>query len=163
MSRSAAFVILVSATVLAGPGTAQAPASDEQAIRSARALSNRAIVDHDLDAIAGFWMPDVHIVTSTSAQASGIAPNRERMARQFATRPDTVYERKPGAVDVLAAWAVASETGDWTGRWTDEDGAVEVAGRYQAQWRKRDGQWRIQAELFVPTRCRGGRYCSRHP
>jgi ketosteroid isomerase-like protein len=139
------------------------PTGDETAIRSARADSNRAIVAHDVPAIARHWLPDVHIVTSTSAQATGRDANGERMTQQFTRRPDTVYVRTPQAVDVLGAWAVASERGTWTGRWTEPDGVVEIAGTYLAQWRELDGTWRIQAELFVPTSCRGSRYCVAHP
>lgn len=148
----------LAATALAGTRS-----PDEAAIRAAREASNRAIAVHDLAGVTRFWLPDVHIVTSTSAQASGIEANRERMARQFAAHPEIIYVRRPAAIEVFESWTVASETGTWTGRWTDPDGAVEIAGRYQAQWRKLDGEWRIQAELFVPTRCRGGRYCAERP
>jgi hypothetical protein len=30
-------------------------------------------------------------------------------------------------------------------------------------WRKIDGQWLIQAELYVPTHCSGSKYCDRRP
>ena len=136
---------------------------DEPLIREARARSNQAIAAHDLAAIARVWMEDVHVVSSTSAQAGGRELNQQRMARQFASRPDTIYIRRPTAIDVFPPWAVASERGDWTGRWTEPDGALEIEGTYQAQWRKVDGQWLIQAELFVPTRCSGGTYCRQHP
>ena len=36
-------------------------------------------------------------------------------------------------------------------------------GTYLAQWRKVDGAWLIQAELFVPTHCRGSAYCAKRP
>ncbi len=136
---------------------------DAQLIREARARSNQAIVAHDLAAIARVWMENVHVVASTSAQTAGRAANQERMAQQFTNRPDTVYVRRPTAVDVYEPWAVASERGEWTGRWTEPDGALEIGGTYQAQWRKVDGQWLIQAELFVPTRCTGGGYCRQRP
>jgi ketosteroid isomerase-like protein len=139
------------------------PPADEQLIRAARARSNAAIAAHDTAAIARVWMENVHIVTSTSAQATGRQANGERMSRQFASRPDTVYVRQPSAIEVYPAWSVASERGDWTGKWTEPDGVVEIGGTYHAQWRKVDGQWLIQAELFVPTRCRGSRYCSQRP
>jgi ketosteroid isomerase-like protein len=136
---------------------------DAQAIRSARAASNQAIAAHDLDGIVRHWLPTVAIVTSTSVQASGVADNRARMASQFGARPDTIYVRTPSAVDVFTAWDVASERGDWVGRWTEPDGPLEIGGTYQAQWRRVDGTWRIQAELFVPTYCRGGAYCRARP
>jgi ketosteroid isomerase-like protein len=136
---------------------------DEQMIREARARSNQAIAAHDVDAIARFWMDTVHVVSSTSDQAAGRDANRQRFARQFANRPDTTYVRQPATIDVYPPWAVASERGEWSGRWTEPDGMLEIGGTYLAQWRKIDGQWLIQAELYVPTHCRGSKYCSQRP
>jgi ketosteroid isomerase-like protein len=138
-------------------------AGEEQLIREARARSNQAIATHDVAGIARVWMENVHIVTSTGVQGAGRALNQQRMARQFTSRPDTIYVRHPTTVDVYSAWAVAAERGEWTGRWAEPDGTVEIAGTYLAQWRKIDGQWLIQAELFVPTRCTGATYCRQHP
>jgi hypothetical protein len=64
---------------------------------------------------------------------------------------------------VFESWSVASERGEWIGRWTEPDGKLETGGTYQAQWRKIDGRWLIQAELYVPTGCRGSKYCERRP
>ena len=147
----------------ANGGSGALQSGDEQLIRDARARSNQAIAAHDLAAIARVWMENVHVVSSTSAQTAGRAANQERMAQQFSNRPDTVYLRRPTAIDVYEPWAVAAERGEWTGRWTEPDGALEIGGTYQAQWRKVDGQWLIQAELFVPTRCTGGGYCRQRP
>lgn len=136
---------------------------DEQLIRAARDRSNAAIAKHDLDGIAAAWMEDVHVVSSTSAQTAGKRANRDRMAAQFTNRPDTIYVRTPVTIDVYAPWNVASERGEWTGKWTEPDGALEIGGTYQAQWRKIDGRWLIQGELFVPTRCKGSKYCNQRP
>ena len=123
-------------------------------IRAARDRSNAAIAKHDLEGIAAAWMDDVHVVSSTSAQAAGKSANRERMAAQFKNRPDTIYVRNPITIEVYAPWNVASERGEWTGKWSEPDGALEIGGTYQAQWRKIGGRWLIQAELFVPTHCK---------
>jgi len=85
------------------------------------------------------------------------------MATQFRNRPDTIYVRRSTVVEVYGAWSVAAERGEWTGRWTEPDGALEIGGTYLAQWRKVDGQWLIQAELFAPTRCSGSSYCQKRP
>ncbi|MEO8679581.1 MAG: nuclear transport factor 2 family protein [Vicinamibacterales bacterium] len=137
--------------------------TDEQMIREARTRSNAAIAAHDPVAIAREWMEDVHVVSSTSAQVAGRAANQQRMATQFTSRPDTVYVRQAGTVDVYPQWAVASERGEWTGRWTEPDGAMVIGGTYLAQWRKVDGRWLIQAEVYVPTHCRGSKYCGARP
>ena len=136
---------------------------DESLIREARARSNAAIVAKDVTAIAMEWMDSVHVVSSTSAQSAGRDANRKRFESQFAARPDTVYVRTPEAIDIYAPWSVASERGEWTGRWTEPDGVVTIGGTYLAQWRKVDGRWLIQGELFVPTHCRGSKYCSQRP
>ena len=70
---------------------------------------------------------------------------------------------QPTTIDFFRACDVASESGEWTGRWTEPDGVVDVGGTYLAQWRKIGSTWRIQAEIFVPTRCSGSRYCAAHP
>ena len=136
---------------------------DERLIRDARRRSNDAIAVHDLTGIARAWLPDVHVVSSTSAQTAGNEANQQRMARQFEMRPDTVYVRTPRTIDVFTSWSVASERGEWIGRWTEPDGKLEIGGTYQAQWRKVDGRWLIQAELYVPTHCRGSKYCQQRP
>ena len=141
----------------------QAPPDDVALIRAARADSNQAIARHDVPGIAKHWMPNVSIVTSTGAHDDDKNTNAGRMGAQFTRRPDTVYVRTPSAIDVFAAWSVASERGEWTGRWTEPDGVVQIAGTYLAQWRKVNGVWLIQAEVFVPTRCTGSKYCAAHP
>jgi ketosteroid isomerase-like protein len=154
--------ILLGAAWAGARASAQAP-SDDTLIREARAQSNKAIAAHDLAGIARPWMPDVHVVSSTSAQTAGSQANQQRMARQFESRPDTVYVRTPATIEIFALWNVASERGEWVGRWTEPDGAMEIGGTYQAQWRKVDGRWLIQAELYVPARCRGSKYCNQRP
>lgn len=147
-------------------GSAPADSAVRRAAReiaAARARSNAAIAAQDTARIAAEWWPDVHVVSSTSAQLAGASANAGRLAEQFARRPDTRYIRTPEDIQVWLAWDVAAERGRWVGTWTDPDGPVRIEGSYQAQWRRRDGQWRLQAELFVPLACRGGQYCRTHP
>lgn len=159
----AAFAFVATLILSGTSHAARRQSSDEQLIREARARSNKAIAAHDLAGIAAAWMDDVHIVTSTSAHGTGRQVNQQRMAQQFERRPDTVYVREPIAIDVYSPWNVAAERGEWTGRWTEPDGRVEIRGTYLAQWRRVDRGWLIQAEVFVPTQCRGGKYCSQRP
>ncbi|MEP6782036.1 MAG: nuclear transport factor 2 family protein [Acidobacteriota bacterium] len=159
ISRLTILTLLAFASV----GLSAQASADEQMIRDARARSNAAIAAHDPPAIARAWMEDVHVTSSTSAQTSGRAANQERMAQQFARRPDTIYVRKPVTIEVYASWAVASERGEWTGGWEEPDGAMEIGGTYLVQWRKIDGRWLIQSELYVPTHCKGSTYCDRRP
>jgi ketosteroid isomerase-like protein len=156
--------VLVLVGVVSGIDRPGAQGSDgERLIREARSRSNAAIAAHDVAGIARVWMNDFHVVSSTSAQAAGSQANQQRMAAQFKNRPDTIYVRTPQAIAVYAPWHVASERGTWVGRWTEPDGKLEIGGTYQAQWRKVDGQWLIQAELYVPTHCSGSKYCAQRP
>jgi ketosteroid isomerase-like protein len=152
--------ILVS--VASAGASAQSPA-DEKLIRDARAASNTAIAKHDMAGIARHWMDDIHVTTSTSAHNTGRAAQEQGMGQQFQRRPDTIYVRTPSTIDVFTPWAVASERGEWVGRWTEPDGKLEISGTYLAQWRKVDGRWLIQSELYVPTRCTGSTYCRQRP
>ncbi len=132
-------------------------------IRAARERSNAAIAVHDMAGIAREWMPEVSVLSSTGKQTIGHAANLANLARQFKLRPDTKYIRTPSSIEVFVAWGVAAERGDWVGTWTEPDGPLVIGGTYQAQWRLNDGVWLIAAELFVPTYCSGGAYCTRHP
>lgn len=158
-----AMAVPVAVAMAAGAGQSGAGGDDASAIRAARADSNRAIARHDVDGIAKHWLANVSIVTSTGAHDDSTEANAGRMRAQFTRRPDTVYVRTPTSVEVFTAWSVASERGEWTGRWTEPDGVVNIGGTYLAQWRKVNGAWLIQAEVFVPTRCTGSAYCAAHP
>jgi uncharacterized protein (TIGR02246 family) len=161
--RMATYRIVWMLIVLSGVRPLAQAGADDTLIRDARARSNAAIAARDPEAIAQLWMDDVHVTASTSAQTNGRAANRERMAQQFARRPDTVYVRKPIAIDVHQPWAVAAERGEWIGRWTEPDGLMEIGGTYLVQWRKIGGRWLIQSELYVPTQCKGSSYCGQRP
>ena len=137
--------------------------ADVRAIAAARARSNAAIARHDTAGIAREMMPDVTVVSSTSAMGTGVALNLSRMAAQFTRRPDTRWVRTPDSIAVFDAWGVALERGHWVGTWTEPDGPLVIRGSYAAQWRRQDGIWRIQGELFVPLRCEGGAYCRARP
>lgn len=156
--------MLVSPFVVFGQAAVRADSTaDVRAIVASRARSNAAIARHDTAGIAREMMPDVTIVSSTSTMGTGVVANVSRMAAQFARRPDTRWVRSPDAIAVFDAWGVASERGHWVGTWTEPDGPLVIRGSYEAQWRRQDGTWRIQGELFVPLRCEGGAYCRARP
>jgi len=156
--------MLLSPLVVCGQAAVRADSSaDVRAIVAARARSNAAIARHDTAGMAREMMPDVTVVSSTSAMGTGVSVNVSRMAAQFARRPDTRWVRTPDTVAVFDAWGVASERGHWVGTWTEPDGPLVIRGSYAAQWRRQDGTWRIQGELYVPLVCEGGAYCRERP
>jgi ketosteroid isomerase-like protein len=143
--------------------TSFSAADEAEAIREARGRSNRAIVERDLGSIEGSFTENGLVVTSRSAVSSGRAAQREGFATEFRTKPDVSYVREPAEIEVFAPWEMAAERGTWRGRWTAPDGVVSIGGTYFAKWRKVDGRWLIEAEVFVPGYCQGGRYCEEEP
>ncbi|MGJ7488796.1 YybH family protein [Variovorax sp. ZT4R33] len=132
--------------------------TNEHTIRAARAFSNLAIANQDIDGISSIWMADILVLTSTSVQLLGAQANRHYYQAQFALRPDTLWVRTPSSVCAPSSWRIAQEEGHWTGQWTEPDGRMELRGRYMAQWVRAEGDWRIQGELYVPTSCIDGVY-----
>lgn len=118
-------------------------------IRTLRAASNAAIAAHDAKAVASFVEDDVQITTGNGDKFQGRKSLRERFEEHFRGRPDLVFVRTPDEIRISRAAPLASERGQWVGRWTEHGRPVELRGVYQAMWRQRGGQWRIAAEQFV--------------
>lgn len=68
---------------------------------------------------------------------------------------DVVYVRTPTRIEISSYLPRAAEFGDWVGNWTSDKGSIEVGGSYSASWRKVDGAWKIQSEIFVTLFCKG--------
>jgi hypothetical protein len=113
--------------------------------------------------MAVHWMENFHITTSISSLRAGREANRVDFGAHFKSRPDVVYVRTPAKVEVFPPWGVAAEDGTWTGQWSEAGVVTRLGGSYYAQWRKLDGRWLIQSEVFAPTWCEGSAYCERHP
>jgi len=118
---------------------------DEALIRAARQSSNEAIAKQDMKGISSFWLEDYVVITGSGVIESGKEANAANWHRIFKETPKTNFERIPSEIIVSKnnpemAW----ETGVWKGFNTYSKG-----GRYSAQWKKKDGTWKIQAELFV--------------
>lgn len=123
----------------------QTTSSDEQIIRQARQASNAAIARQDVEAIASIWLEDYVVIRGSGSVEQGKATNVASWKKLFADAPQTRYERIPSEITISKnnpelAW----ESGEWKGFNTYSNG-----GRYSAQWKKKDGRWMMQAELFV--------------
>ncbi len=133
------------------------------AVRLARARSNAALAARDTNAIVATVSPSYHLISSRNAHANGRDGTLANWRQQFSTHPDVSYVRTPSAVRIFAPWQMAEEVGTWVGRWREPDGTVVISGSYTAKWRRIDGQWLLEAEVFTPAKCRGSAYCSRAP
>ena len=136
---------LLAFTVLFATGT-----SDVAAIRTARAEQNRAIAERNADRIASYWTDDVTVRSGLGASVASRADYREKIVAS-----GLVYVRTPASIEVSDHWPLAFETGSWTARRGGVSGPQVMAGRYSAQWVKRDGRWLIRSEVFVALTCSG--------
>lgn len=135
----------------------------EAAVRAARAASNAAIARRDTIALEAMVSALYHSVSSRNAHTNGRAEVRRQWNQQFTAHADVSYVRTPTAVRLFAPWEMAEETGTWVGRWTEPDGRVEIRGGYAAKWRRINGRWLLEAEVFTPRWCTGSAYCTRPP
>lgn len=133
------------------------------AVRDARARSNAAIAARDTVTLASLVTPSYHAVSSRNAHSDGRRNEAERWRQQFSAHSDVLYVRTPHDVRVFKPWEMADERGTWVGTWTEPDGTVTIRGRYTAKWRRIDGAWLLEAEVFTPTSCVGSSYCTRPP
>jgi ketosteroid isomerase-like protein len=159
MRRFAPTLLLFFAVACAGPSLAgrdTADAATASAIRAARERFNGAIASRDTATIAALLLPSYHLVTGRSVQSHGIAEETAIWQGMFADST-LLYVRRTRELRANAAWGLAEELGDWTGRLTAPDGPVRVNGSYAAKWqRDTRGAWRLQSEVFTTLRCEGG-------
>lgn len=134
---------------------AQPLAADEAAIRDARRTQTQALARDDLDAVVKYWTPDITIRRALGHAVEGAAAARKLLEPSAAPNPATrvIYQREALSVSVSGHWPLAYEEGRWSGHVGSADGKPILAGRYSAQWVKRDGQWLIRSEVFVALDC----------
>jgi ketosteroid isomerase-like protein len=119
--------------------------TEENLIRRARQTSNEAIANRNLEGFSKFWLDDFVIVRGSGVVEVGKEANMAAWRKIFKETPQTYFERIPSEVIISKnnpnlAW----ESGTWKGFNTYSKG-----GRYSAQWKKKDGEWKLQAELFA--------------
>jgi len=129
--------------------------SPEAEIRAARAVQNKAIADGDFAAAALFWTEDVTTRRALGQAITGRSEYRQMLVAASSGQSPLIYQRQALTVDVSNRWALAYEEGRWSGHLGDANGQPVIAGRYAAQWVKRDGRWLIRSEVFVALTCEG--------
>ncbi len=149
-------VFLLAQPIRAEPLTAAA-------IRAARARSNAAIAVRDTAVLVAMASPSYHSVSSRNAHTNGRDAVQLQWRAQFIAHADVFYLRTPTTVRVFTPWQMAEENGTWVGRWTEPDGRVDIRGSYTAKWRRINGVWLLEAEVFTPGSCTGSAYCRAAP
>lgn len=153
------FAMLLLAATLGAPGVAKEDSA--AAIRAARAAFNRAIMAGDLAAIDAVISDNIQVMRGTSSTiVSGRVAQLEfwRQVR-LGERPEQ-YQRKPTGIELSRIAPMALERGTWRGG-TLASAKNWASGSYVAKWRKIEGTWRIESEVYMTIAC-GGTLCPKN-
>ena len=129
--------------------------ADEAAIKDARRLQTQALAKNDLDTVVKYWDPAITIRRALGHPVDGAAAARKLLEPTSSPNPATaiVYQREATSVSVSPNWPLAFEEGRWSGHVGTADSKPILAGKYAAQWVKRNGTWLIRSEVFVAIDC----------
>jgi len=133
--------------LLTGPCFAIAQNTGADSIRASRMASNAAIARHDIAGMAKYWLPDFVQTIGRGTSLTGKDTIVATWKQLFKTNPAVLYVRKPVTITVGDNGIMAWETGTWTAK-----SSYSKGGNYSAMWRKINGEWKLQAELFVSLR-----------
>jgi ketosteroid isomerase-like protein len=149
------FAIALLLSVASVSCVAQA-AHDEEAIRSIRARSNKAIEASDIAGFAASLEPGFVVVTGNGSFLSREA-YVAAFAKDFEDPHSVRFERIVDSIEVSTSVPLAAEHGHWVGHLPG--GPVIFRGTYLAMWRRSEGGWKLRSELFVSLACSGADAC----
>jgi ketosteroid isomerase-like protein len=116
--------------------------SDHSIISAARVASNAAIANHDAEGVSQFWMKDIVVISGEGGQYIGKNLLLRTFKKIFENKT-SIFERLPSEIVIAKSGILAWETGSWNYK---NEG---LYGNYSAMWRKINGKWLTQSELFV--------------
>lgn len=130
-------------------------ASDEARIKESRRLQTQALARNDLDTVVKYWDPAITIRRALGHPVDGAQAARKLLEPPPNQNPASaiVFQREATSVTVSENWPLAYEEGKWSGHVGTADSKPIFAGKYAAQWVKRDGVWLIRSEVFVAIDC----------
>lgn len=132
-----------------------------------RAAFNEALAKKNIDGVRDALAPGVVLVTGSGSMAIvGSAAQEALWSDTFKSGENRLYVRTPECVTVSEILPIAHENGQWRGEWRERQadgssGPASAHGVYSAKWRKIDGAWKIEAEVFTTTACSGAAECRR--
>jgi ketosteroid isomerase-like protein len=150
------FIFIAASMILGGAHAQQSGvASDEAKIREARVLQTQALAKNDLDTVVKYWDPAITIRRALGQPVDGAQAARKLLEPAPNQNPATavVFQREATSVTVSPHWPLAYEEGTWSGHVGSASAKPILAGKYAAQWVKRDGAWLIRSEVFVAIDC----------
>jgi ketosteroid isomerase-like protein len=126
---------------------AQNSKQDVAVIKNSRLASNEAIAKHNIDGISKYWLPDFVQTIGRGISTTGKDAVMAGWKDLFETNKTVSYVRTPTSIIVGDNNIMAWETGTWVAK-----NSYSKGGNYSAMWRKVNGVWMLQAELFVSLR-----------
>jgi ketosteroid isomerase-like protein len=149
-----AFLLAFASPALADDCNPQS-SPDGAEIFARRTAFNEAIAARDIERIADVLADDVVLVTGTdSVVYAGRDAQLSIWRDDFVDGRRAVFVRTPDCIRVFSVRPIALEYGRWRG---EREVAREnfAIGRYTAKWRRIDGAWRLEAEVFATEACAG--------
>jgi ketosteroid isomerase-like protein len=111
-------------------------------IHQARELSNAAIAKKDVKGVSAFWSDNFVQIVGDGSHTRGKKKIVELWNYMFA-HSNPLFERIPDEISIAESGDYAWERGKWSYK-TDP-----FYGNYSAMWRKVNGKWMTQCELYV--------------
>lgn len=115
---------------------------DAKLIRQARADSNACIAKKDVDGVSKYWMKDFVQIAGDGSHTKGKARIAADWKYMF-SKSSPLFERLTDTVLISESGDQAWENGSWNYK------NDVFFGKYAAMWRKIDGKWLTQNELYV--------------
>jgi ketosteroid isomerase-like protein len=142
-------------TALPAHGQSSTASTDEANIKESRRLQTLALAKNDLDTVVKYWDPAITIRRALGHPVDGAQAARKLLESSASQDPTQtiVFQREATSVAVSSTWPLAYEEGKWSGHVGTADSKTILAGKYAAQWVKRDGVWLIRSEIFVAIEC----------
>lgn len=106
-----------------------------------------AIEREDIDAIVELYAPSGMFMVPNAPNAKGRDAVRT-VWEQILSRPELSLVFSPNHIDAAEAGDMAYDVGTYEISFAVEDGRVEDHGKYVVVWRRHQGEWKIEADIF---------------
>lgn len=126
-------------------------------IRSQRAQFNQAIAKKNIEAIRLVLAEDVTTITGTDSDLfNGREMQLALWQSEFENADRAIYVRSTECVQISPTFPIAMEYGTWRGERPAKQNFA--TGSYSAKWRRVEGTWLLESEIFMTEAC-GGDFC----
>jgi len=122
--------------------------TDEQLIRDLDAEWSRAAENKDADKFATFYSETGSAMSFNVPIATGRAKVQE-LWRALMAKPGFSLRFAPTHIEVAASRDLAFDVGTFALSLNDDKGnAMTIPGKYVVVWKKHDGEWKAEVDIF---------------